>query len=126
MLIEAGCSLATCLRLGASTSGSDKLILESEVIAQQLEEGNGIMEAGYYCRMIPKLFLYSIQLGSQRNELQDNLYSLSRMYSEQTRCMQGRLQAVMLPLMLVLVGGFIGIMVLAMFLPMVSIVTTLM
>jgi type IV pilus assembly protein PilC len=84
------------------------------------------MEAGQFCRTIPKLFLYSIQLGSQRNELEDNLHSLAQMYVEQVRCSQARLQAALLPVMLIVVGGFIGVTVLSIFLPMIKIVTSLM
>jgi type IV pilus assembly protein PilC len=69
--------------------------------------------------------LYSIQLGTQRNELQDNLYSLGQMYAEQARCGQARLQAVLLPIMLIVVGGIIATAVLAMFLPMIQVITSL-
>jgi len=47
------------------------------------------------------------------------------MYAEQARCGQARLQAVLLPLMIIGVGGFIAMTILAMFLPMIQIITTL-
>jgi type IV pilus assembly protein PilC len=104
---------------------SEKLLLESEMLASQIEQGANILEAGQFCRMIPRLFLYSIQLGTQRNELQDNLYSLGQMYSEQARCGQARLQAILLPVMLIVVGGILAMAVLSMFLPMITIITNL-
>lgn len=126
VMIAAGTDMPSCLRLSAESSGSEKLIYETNFLAQQLEKGVNIMQAGQFCRMIPKLFLYSIQLGSQRNELEDNLHSLGQMYVEQVRCSQARLQAVLLPVMLIFVGGFIGLTVLSIFLPMIKIVTSLM
>jgi type II secretory pathway component PulF len=48
------------------------------------------------------------------------------MYVEQVKCSQARLQAVLLPVMLIFVGGFIGITVLGLFLPLIKIVTGLM
>jgi type IV pilus assembly protein PilC len=125
MMVAAGCDMPACLRLSAGASGSEKLIAETEPIAQQIEQGKNILEAGQFCSVIPRLFLYSIQLGTQRNELQDNLYSLGQMYAEQARCGQSRLQAILLPIILVVVGGFIMLAVLAMFLPMIQIVTGL-
>ncbi len=125
VMIAAGEDMPNCLRLSADASGSEKLISESGLLAGRVEQGANIMEAGQFCRIIPKLFLYSIQLGSQRNELEDNLHSLSWMYIEQVRCSQVRLQAVLLPIMIILVGGFIGITVLGLFLPMIKIVTGL-
>lgn len=60
-----------------------------------------------------------MRLGSQRNELRDNLYGLSEMYSRQCRADQGRLQALLTPTLIILVGGVIGLVIMAMFMPMV-------
>jgi len=125
MMVAAGCDMPESLRLSSGATGSEKLILESEALASQIEQGANILEAGQFCKTIPRLFLYSIQLGTQRNELQDNLYSLGQMYSEQARCGQSRLQVVLLPIMLIVVGGIIAMAVLAMFLPMIQVITTL-
>jgi len=125
MMVAAGTSLPSCLRLASGTAGSEKLIAETETLTVQLEQGANILEAGRFCKMIPGLFLYSIQLGTQRNELQDNLYSLAQMYANQVRCSQARLQAVLLPVMLIVVGGILAMAILAMFLPMIQVVTGL-
>jgi type IV pilus assembly protein PilC len=125
MMISAGCDMPASLRLSSGATGSEKVILESEALADQVEQGANILEAGQFCKMIPRLFLYSIQLGTQRNELQDNLYSLGQMYAEQARCGQARLQAVLLPIMLLVVGLFIATAVLSMFLPMIQVITSL-
>ena len=125
MMVAAGCGMPACLRLASGASESEKLFLESDTLACQIERGENILEAGQFCEVIPRLFLYSIQLGTQRNELQDNLYSLGQMYAEQTRCRQTRLQMVLLPIMIVLVGAIIVVTVLAMFLPMIQIISGL-
>jgi type II secretory pathway component PulF len=125
MMVSAGADMPTCLRLGAGSTGSEKLILEGDALAGQIEQGANILEAGQFCTMIPRLFLYSIQLGTQRNELQDNLYSLGQMYAEQARFGQARLQAVLLPTMIIAVGGIVAMCVISMFLPMIKIVTSI-
>ena len=125
MMVAAGCDMPTVLKLSADTTGSEKMVLESDILAGQIEQGANILEAGQFCNVIPRLFLYSVQLGTQRNELQDNLYSLGQMYAEQVRCSQGRLQAILLPIMLMAVGGFIFLAILAIFLPMIQVVTSL-
>ena len=125
MMVAAGCDMPASLRLSSGATGSEKVILESEALAGQIEQGANILEAGQFCKMIPRLFLYSIQLGTQRNELQDNLYSLGQMYAEQARCGQARLQAVLLPIMLIVVGAIVLLIVLAMFLPMIQVITSL-
>lgn len=125
MLVAAGSDMPAVLRLASQASGSEKIILESEMLAAQIEHGTNIIEAGQFCRIIPRLFLYSIQLGSQRNELQDTLYNLGQMHAAQVRCWQSRLQTILLPVMLMLVGGFLFLSILAMFLPMIMVISAL-
>ncbi len=126
LLVSSGCDMPACLTLGAHASGSERTTLECDMLAKGIAEGAGIMETGCNTFMIPKLFLYSVQLGSQRNELQDNLYSLSEMYTEQTKCLQGRLEAVLEPVLIIFLGLTIGTIVIAMFLPMVKMMEVLM
>jgi type II secretory pathway component PulF len=125
IMVAAGSDMPTCLRLGATSAGSEKLTLESEILAGQIEQGANILEAGQQCKVIPRFFSYSVQLGIQRNELQDNLYSLGQMYAEQTRYRQTRLQTILLPVMIIIVGGFVMLSVLAIFLPMMQVVSAL-
>ncbi|MCP4709467.1 MAG: type II secretion system F family protein [Planctomycetes bacterium] len=125
LLIGAACDMPTALRLSANAAGSEKLKLEADLIAKQIENGNPVLEAGQFCRVIPRIFLYSMQLGIQRNELQDNLYSLSEMYSQQVRCHQSKLQAFLMPLMLILVGFVIMFSIISLFLPLIKMVETL-
>ena len=116
-LVGAGCDLPECFRLAASVAGSETLIADCEALAGRLEQGEELMEAGEGCRMIPRVFLYSAQLGAQRNELQDNLYGLSQMYADQARNDQARLQAILMPILVVFVGAVIGLIITAIFLP---------
>lgn len=125
ILINSGSDMSTSLRLAAQTTSSEQLIQESDLLADQMEQGRPVMEAGQFCQVIPRFFLYSLQLGMQRNELQDNLYSLSTMYSDQARQGQSRLQSVLLPAMVILVGGVVALAILAIFLPMIQVVTSL-
>lgn len=126
LLVGAGCDMGQCLRLASGSSGSARLRLESNILADQVDQGTSLLEAGLVGRMIPRLFLYSVQLGAQRNELQDNLHSLSDMYAEQARSSQAHLQTVLLPFLLIMLGLFIGTIILSMFLPIIKIVTVLM
>jgi type IV pilus assembly protein PilC len=122
LLTGAGCDMPTSLRLSAGATGSERILAECNRVARGVEQGQNIVEAGQFCRDVPPLFFYSMQLGSQRNELQDNLYGLSDMYAQQARTNQSRLQAMLLPLMLVLVGGSVGFAVVSLFMPMVSLI----
>jgi len=122
LLVSAGCDMPTCLRLAAGASGSELLVRECDGVARRIEQGQNVVEAGQFCSLIPPIFFYSIQLGSQRNELQDNLYGLCDMYTQQTRINQARLEALLLPIMLILVGAVVCLAVLSLFLPIIRMV----
>lgn len=126
LLVNANLPLPEVLRLSADTTASENLKRECNMIASSIEQGNSIIESGFQTRMVPNLFLYSIQLGTQRNQLCDNLHSLGQMYSTQTHSLQSRLQTLLTPVLVIVLGLFVGMTVFAMFLPMVSIVTVLM
>jgi type IV pilus assembly protein PilC len=125
VLVGAGSDMPECLRLGAAASGSELLVQDSEYVATRVERGENILQAGEGAVMLPRLFMYSIQLGAQRNELQDNLHSLGEMYADQARTAQSRLQSLLLPAMVIVVGGIIAMDILAIFLPMIQVVTAL-
>lgn len=125
-LVDSGCPLPEGIRLAAQATGSEKVILDSARLTEQLEKGVPVVEAGAVCRSLPQILLYSVQLGCQRNSLKDNLMELSRMYAQQAFGMQARLQTMLLPLMIVGIGMIVGTLVLAMFLPLIKITTLLM
>jgi len=117
LLVGAGCDMPTCLRLAGGASGSELVRRECEALAERVDSGQGLLEARDVCRFVPGLFLYSVELGSKRNELADNLYGLSQMYGDQAKVNQGRLQVALLPALLLVVGVFVGAAILGLFLP---------
>jgi len=120
LLISSGSDIPESFRLSADTIGNEKIKRESDLISRQVESGESLLEAGQYCSTIPRLFTYSMHNGAQRNELQDNLYSLSNMYELQARSWQGRLSGILAPVLLFIVGGFICFTITAMFMPIVQ------
>ncbi|MDH7598509.1 MAG: type II secretion system F family protein [Sedimentisphaerales bacterium] len=124
-LVSTGCDMPTCLRLAADAAGSQRLRLEADILAGQVEQGRPILEAGQFCRMIPRLFLYSVQLGSQRHELQDNLHNLADMYTAQARYHRGRVSAALLPGLIVLLGALVAFTMMAIFVPMAQVLRAL-
>ena len=122
MLVGSGCDLPTGVRLAFASTGSQTLLDEGELMAQALERGEDLTRAGVFCRHVPPLLFYAMRAGMQRNELQDSLYGLSEMYAQQAQTHQNRLQGMLMPIMIILVGGVVAVAVVAMFLPMVSLI----
>jgi type II secretory pathway component PulF len=122
LLIGAGCDLPTCLRLSAGATTSPRLIEQCETVAKGVETGQDPVAAGQSCPAIPPILLYAMQTGYQREQLQDNLHDLSEMYLQQARMNQSALQAILMPVMLVLVGLVVGTIILGLFMPLVSVI----
>lgn len=126
VLINAGCTLEDAVELSGQSSSSELLKQDCGILAGQLKQGSNFLEAGMGCKTIPRLFLYSVQLGAQRNELKENLNSLGRMYAAKTFSLQSQAQSLLEPVMIIFLGGAVGTIVLAMFLPMVKMIQVLM
>ena len=122
LLVGAGCDMPTCLRLAGGTTGSESLLGECEALARQVEGGGSLLGGAAQRRVLPSLFLYAVDLGARRNELADSLYGLASMYDEQARVCQGRLQVSLLPILVIIVGSFVGGAIAALFLPMVHMI----
>ncbi|MHC4526197.1 MAG: type II secretion system F family protein [Planctomycetota bacterium] len=126
VLINAGCTLDDAVELSGQSSSSELLKQDCTTLVDQLRQGSNFLEAGMTCQTIPRLFLYSVQLGAQRNELKENLNSLARMYATKTFSLQSQMQALLEPILIIFLGCTVGTIVLAMFLPMVKMVQVLM
>ena len=126
VLVSAGCTLDDAVELSGRSSSSELLRQDCIILANNIKQGFTFLEAGISCQTIPRLFLYSVQLGAQRNELKENLNSLARMYSNKTFSLQSQMQAMLMPILIILLGGMVGTIVLAMFLPMVKMIQVLM
>ncbi|MCK4998363.1 MAG: type II secretion system F family protein, partial [Anaerohalosphaera sp.] len=72
VMVNAGCTLDAAVELSGQSSSSESLKHDCAILAGQLQQGSNFLEAGMNCKTIPRLFLYSVQLGAQRNELKEN------------------------------------------------------
>jgi len=126
VLTAAGCTLPMMVRLAGQSSRSELMKSDCALLADQLEQGAGIFESGMGCRLIPRLYLYAMQLAAQRNELYDSLTNLGQMYTQQTLARQGRTRALLMPGMIIIIGGVVGGVVFSMFLPLVTMIQVLM
>ncbi len=117
ILVASGCQFPTAIRLAGGASGSPNLRAECDVMAQAVEAGQSLDPNILSLEHVPAVMIYSMRLGSQRNDLESNLYSLSDMYSTQARHLQTNLHALLLPCLIVGVGVFVGFSISALFGP---------
>lgn len=119
-LIASGADMPASLRLGAAATGSQVLKLQCEEVAQGIERGKDLLTASEFCTAVPGMFFYSMHHGSLRNEMSDNLLGLSDMCVRQTLAAQAKLQAILPPVVLLAVGSVLGMIIYALFSPIVE------
>jgi type II secretory pathway component PulF len=126
LLVGAGNPLPAAFGLAGLSSGSELIKRDCRTISERLEQGLNLLESGMGASVVPQLFCYALQLGSQRNELYESLQNLGQMYAGQVQTSQGRLQAFLMPGLILCVGLIVAVIVLGMFMPMVTIIQVLM
>ncbi|MEP0844314.1 MAG: type II secretion system F family protein [Phycisphaerae bacterium] len=122
--VQMGMPLPRAVRLAADATGSRLLHADADLIARHLELGIPIDQACQGARIIPPLFAYCVKAAAERDDLPAALAQLARSYEDRAVHAQRLLRAVLLPLFVVLVGGFLMLAVVAMFLPLVHLVNS--
>lgn len=122
MSLQIGMPLPRAVRLSSAATGSPILTGEAEDIASQLERGVAIDHAGRPDGLIPPLFGYCLKAASGRDDLPASVAQLARSYEDRAVHAQGLLRSALLPLFVLLVGGLLMLVIVAMFLPLVTLV----
>lgn len=123
--VGTGVPLPEALRLGAGATGGELLRGEAEELALAAERGDSLVTAAQNVRFIPQLFAFCVQSARSRNALPAALGKLANAYEQRSEQAQLLLHSTMLPIVIVFLGGFIGLAVIAMFLPLVKLVSSM-
>ena len=83
----------------------------------------------YYMRMntrvVDDIVVNMVDVGEETGELDTMLYKVADNYDEEVRVMTEGLVAVLEPLLIVFLGGVVGFIVIALFMPLISLITKL-
>lgn len=123
--VEAGLDLPRSMRLAAQAIGSPGLARDTQRMAATLERGERIGEAGGLY-VLPASVPAAMDLSTNQTQLADTLDTLTQMYRQQAEARMGFVTALMTPLLIGLLGVVIGFTVLALFLPLMRITTSIM
>jgi len=117
--------LPEALRLGAGVTGSEMLCADAEKIAAAVETGSPILEAAHDSRTIPRFFAYCVQSAAGRDALPTALANLASAYEQRAEHAQMTLRSILMPLIIVVLGAFLAMVILAIFLPLIALVSAL-
>lgn len=123
--IDAGMDLPGAVRLASDIVGSPALARDANALIAQINAGQGVDKPGRRLAVLPSPVLAVIQLSIERNDLAESLENLAAMYHQQTEIRLASIQPVLGPALILFIGIVIGLVVLAMFAPMISLIQSL-
>jgi len=122
LMLDSGVSYAQAVQLASTTFGNEAMKLTFDQASNKVLEGNKLSNALYMIKGFkPKRnFLQSLALGEESSEVASILSNLSNLYSEENEDKLKLLLSLMEPFMMLLIGLVVGVIVVAMLLPIFS------
>ncbi len=122
LMLDSGVSYAQAVQLAGTTFGNAALQDLFDQAAQKVVEGNKLSNALYLSKgvKLKRNFMQSLALGEESSEVASVMLNLSKLYSEENEDRLKILLSLMEPLMMLLIGGIVGVIVMAMLLPIFS------
>ncbi len=119
-LIAGGVPMLECLKITSSTSGN--VILEEQVIQARamVSEGSSLTDAFKGVGKFPFMFVQLMGVGEATGTLDEMLAKLADFYDDEVESSVSTMLSVLEPMLLVFVGGMVGLIVIAMYLPIFS------
>jgi len=119
-LLQSGVPILDALEICARTSGN--VIIESGImqVRQSISEGKNMAEPLLATGVFPDMVVQMIAVGEQTGALDQMLNKIADFYEEETDVAVAALTSALEPILMVGVGGMVGVVLVAMYLPIFS------
>jgi type IV pilus assembly protein PilC len=119
-LLSGGVSMLECLKITSTTAGN--VILEKAVMdaRRQVAEGRSLTESFLATGRFPFMMTQMVKVGEETGTLDQMLGRLADFYDDEVSSSVAMLMSLLEPIMMIFVGGIVGGLILAMYLPMFS------
>ena len=116
-LIKSGVPILEALQVSSNAIGN--LVISSAVLGAKtkIKEGQSISSPLAASGVFPPMVTQMIMVGEESGELEEMLINVAKFYDEEVDRSVEKLTAVIEPIMMVVIGLTVGIMVIAMYLP---------
>ncbi|HTL71617.1 MAG TPA: type II secretion system F family protein [Candidatus Eisenbacteria bacterium] len=119
-LVKSGVNLLKSIEITARASGNAIYETALENIEQEIQQGKTLSAALGDSALFPPILISMIAIGEESGRLAEMLERVAKYHESRVDVFLGRLSTLIEPLVLVLVGGFVGLLVVSMFLPIFS------
>ncbi len=122
LMLDSGVPYTQSVTLASSTFGNLAIRDLFEKVSSKVTEGNKLSNALYATKgvKLKSSFLQNLALGEESSNVASVMGNLSALYSEENEQGIDRLLKMVEPVMMLLIGGIVGVIVMAMLLPIFS------
>jgi type II secretory pathway component PulF len=119
LAVESGLDLPAAIKLADDATASPILRADGAALIAALSAGQPI-STPLPGKILPGTVVAAMEASAQRGDLNLTLRALSQMYQQQAELRLGAIQAILTPLLLLLVGLFVGALMVALFTPLLA------
>lgn len=119
-LLTAGVPILEALNITRETSGNEVYARALVSVHDAIREGNSFAAPLRQARIVEPMVVNMIDVGEETGELDKMLNKVADTYDEEVEVLVGGMVSMLEPIMVVVLGGIVGFIVVAMFMPMIS------
>lgn len=124
-LVQSGVPILESLNIVRDTAGNAVFERAFTRIYDSIREGETIAQPLRESRIVDDIVVNMIDVGEETGELDSMLNKIADNYDEEVEALVESLVSLLEPIMIVVLGGIIGFIVIALFLPLITLITKL-
>ena len=124
-LVQAGVPILEALNITKDTAGNAVFERAFTRVYESIREGETISQPLKEARIVDDIVVNMIDVGEETGELDTMLMKIADNYDEEVEVLVESLVSLLEPVMIVVLGGIIGFIVIALFLPLIQLITKL-
>ncbi|HAL44372.1 MAG: pilus assembly protein PilC [Planctomycetes bacterium GWF2_42_9] len=125
-LISAGVPILEAINITADTSGNEVYSTMLRKVHNGIRQGDTFANPLRQSKTVDGLVVNMIDVGEETGDMDKMLLKIANNFDEDVDVLVGSLMSLLEPIMIIVLGAVVGTIVLAIFLPMVKIITSLM
>ena len=122
-LVGAGVDIVQALEITGSTSGNTMIEDATTEVRERVQQGTTIAQPLMEAPIFPPMVGHMIRVGEETGELERMLTKVADFYEDEVDAAIQSLTSIIEPLLMIMVGMIVGVIVIAMYLPMFKILT---
>jgi len=122
-LVTSGVPILQALNITRDTAGNSIVSTAIEKVHEAVREGESVVAPLEASRIFPPMVISMVDVGEETGQLPDMLLKIADVYDDEVDNAVDAMTSMIEPIMIVLLAGIVGTIVVALFMPMISIIT---